>query len=64
MARIHRNGNTIFRVSDISVVIIPNNEPTTVVICTRAGGHIEFRCKTEEEALNYLDTLQKLMEEK
>jgi hypothetical protein len=62
MARIHRNGNLIIRVSDIALCCIKSNNPTNVEIGLKTGHSVNINCKTEEEALNYLDTLKKLME--
>lgn len=62
MARIHRNGNLIIRVSNISLACIKSNSPTNVEIGLKTGHSITIKNETEEEALNYLNVLQKLME--
>lgn len=62
MAKVHRNGNIVVRVSDIVLACIKNDNPTTVVIGLKTGHSVNINCKTEEEALNYLNVLQKLME--
>lgn len=64
MAKVHRNGNTIIRVSDIVLACIPDENPTFVVIGTKAGHSITFKHKTEEESLRYLNYLKKIMEGK
>lgn len=62
MAKVHRIGNTIIRVSDIVLAHIAESNPTHVTIGTKAGHSITFKHKTEEEALKYLNDLQKIME--
>lgn len=64
MAKVHRNGNTIIRVSDIVLAHIPEENPTFVEVGTKAGHSITFKHKTEEEALKYLNDLQEIMEGK
>ena len=64
MAKIHRNGNVIIRVSDIVAAHIPSDETDVVEICTRYSiANFRFKCKNEQGANGYIDQLQKMMED-
>ena len=64
MSKVHRNGDVIIRVSDIVAAHIPSDETDVVEICTRYSiANFRFKCKTPEEAKNYINDIQKMMEE-
>lgn len=64
MAKIHRNGNVIIRVSDIVAAHIPSDATDVVEICTRCSiANFRFKCKNEQEANSYIDELQKMIED-
>lgn len=63
MAKTIRNGNVVIRVSDIVAVHIPAIEPFVVEICTRYPlSPLRFTCSSREEAIQYLNDLQKEIE--
>lgn len=64
MAKIHRNGDVIIRVSDIVAAHIPSDETDMVEICTRyALANFRFKCQSEQVAKDYINNLQKEMED-
>ena len=64
MAKIHRNGNVIIRVSDIVAAHIPSDETDVVEICTRYSiANFRFKCMNEKDASDYIDQLQWMIED-
>ena len=56
MAKIHRNGDVIIRVSDIVAAHIPSDETDVVEICTRyALANFRFKCQSEQVAKDYIN---------
>lgn len=62
MAKIHRNGDVIIRVSDIVAAHIPSDETDVVEIFTDLA-NFRFKCQSEQVAKDYISNLQKEMED-
>ena len=63
MAKTFRNGDTVIPLNKILAAHIPNPGDKNVEVVLNSYVRFSFICKTHEEAKEYLNTLQKALEE-
>lgn len=62
MTKIYKNGDTVIRVSEISAVCIPEDNPRAVKVFLRATNTIfQFQCNSIKEALDVLENIKNII---